>query len=41
LEDLRREEKEKRANKSVPNVFIVLTQSESKTYEQELVKVGL
>ncbi|XP_062600408.1 trichohyalin-like [Saccostrea cucullata] len=38
LQDLRTEEKDKRANKTLPNVFIVLTQSESKTYEQELIK---
>lgn len=41
LDDLRTGEKDKRANRSVPNVFIVLTQSESKTHEQELIKVGL
>ncbi|XP_055999875.1 trichohyalin-like isoform X3 [Ostrea edulis] len=38
LDDLRTGEKDKRANRSVPNVFIVLTQSESKTHEQELIK---
>lgn len=36
LRDLRTEEREKRENRAVPNVLIVLTQSESKTHQQEL-----
>lgn len=39
LKDLRTEEREKRENRAVPNVLIVLTQSESKTHQQELLTV--
>lgn len=39
MRDLRTEEREKRENRAVPNVLIVLTQSESKTHQQELLKV--
>lgn len=39
LTDLRTEEREKRENRAVPNVLIVLTQSESKTHQQELLTV--
>ncbi|XP_022298182.2 uncharacterized protein LOC111107326 isoform X1 [Crassostrea virginica] len=36
LKELRSEEKEKRVNGTLPNVLFVLTQSESKTHQQEL-----
>lgn len=39
MRDLRTEEREKRENRAVPNVLIVLTQSESKTHQQELLTV--
>lgn len=41
MRDLRTEEREKRENRAVPNVLIVLTQSESKTYQQELLTVRI
>lgn len=41
MRDLRTEEREKRENRAVPNVLIVLTQSESKTHQQELLTVRI